>query len=83
MISIIQRVSTAKVTVGNQYIACIDRGIVALVAIEREDDQKDAERLLERILNYRIFADFSSRKPGKIFRKNSDSPLNYLVQMIL
>jgi len=54
MISIIQRVSTAKVTVGNQDIACIDKGIVALVDIEREDDQKDAERLLERILNYRI-----------------------------
>ena len=61
MISIIQRVSTAKVTVGNQDIACIDRGIVALVAIEREDDQKDVERLLERILNYRIFADAHDR----------------------
>jgi D-tyrosyl-tRNA(Tyr) deacylase len=57
MISIIQRVSTAKVTVGNQDIGAIDMGIVALVAIEKEDSEKEAERLLERILNYRIFAD--------------------------
>jgi D-tyrosyl-tRNA(Tyr) deacylase len=61
MISIIQRVSTAKVTVGNQDIGAIDMGIVALVAIEKEDSEKEAERLLERILNYRIFADEHDR----------------------
>jgi D-tyrosyl-tRNA(Tyr) deacylase len=61
MISIIQRVSTAKVTVGNQDIGAIDMGILALVAIEKEDSEKEAERLLERILNYRIFADEHDR----------------------
>jgi D-tyrosyl-tRNA(Tyr) deacylase len=61
MISIIQRVSTAKVTVGNQDIGAIDMGIVALIAIEKEDSEKEAERLLERILNYRIFADEHDR----------------------
>ena len=61
MISIIQRVSTAKVTVGSQDIGAIDMGIVALVAIEKEDSEKEAERLLERILNYRIFADEHDR----------------------
>jgi len=54
MISIIQRVTTAKVTVNNQDIGKIATGIMALVAVEKEDNQKDAERLLERILNYRI-----------------------------
>lgn len=61
MISIIQRVTTAKVTVNNQDIGKIDTGIMALVAVEKEDTQKDAERLLERILNYRIFADNNDR----------------------
>jgi D-tyrosyl-tRNA(Tyr) deacylase len=49
------------VTVGSQDIAAIDMGIVALVAIEKEDSEKEAERLLERILNYRIFADEHDR----------------------
>ena len=61
MISIIQRVTTAKVAVNNQDIGKINAGILALVAVEKEDTQKDAERLLERILNYRIFADECDR----------------------
>jgi D-tyrosyl-tRNA(Tyr) deacylase len=61
MISIIQRVTTAKVTVNNQDIGKIATGIMALVAVEKEDTQKDVERLLERILNYRIFADDNDR----------------------
>ncbi|MDD5412336.1 MAG: D-aminoacyl-tRNA deacylase [Methylobacter sp.] len=61
MITIIQRVTTAKVTVNNEVIGAIDTGILALVAVEKEDTQKSAERLLERILNYRIFADSDDR----------------------
>jgi D-tyrosyl-tRNA(Tyr) deacylase len=61
MITIIQRVTSAKVTVNNQDIGQIGTGIMALVAVEKEDTAKDAERLLERILNYRIFADADDR----------------------
>jgi D-tyrosyl-tRNA(Tyr) deacylase len=61
MITIIQRVSSAKVTVNNQDIGKIDIGIMALVAVEKEDGEKEAQRLLERILNYRIFADNQDR----------------------
>ncbi|MGR9114487.1 MAG: D-aminoacyl-tRNA deacylase [Gammaproteobacteria bacterium] len=61
MITIIQRVTMAKVTVNNQDIGQIERGILALVAVEKDDTEKDAERLLERILNYRIFADTEDR----------------------
>lgn len=57
MITIIQRVTTAKVTVNHQDIGIINTGIMALVAVEKKDTEKDAERLLERILNYRIFSD--------------------------
>ncbi|WP_031438004.1 D-aminoacyl-tRNA deacylase [Methylobacter tundripaludum] len=61
MITIIQRVTTAKVTVNNLDIGKIDTGIMALVAVEKADTEKDAQRLLERILNYRIFADSEDR----------------------
>jgi D-tyrosyl-tRNA(Tyr) deacylase len=57
MISIIQRVTQAKVTVNEVDIGIIGEGIMALVAVEKTDTQQQANRLLERILNYRIFAD--------------------------
>ncbi|PPD35884.1 MAG: D-tyrosyl-tRNA(Tyr) deacylase [Methylomonas sp.] len=57
MISIIQRVTHAKVTVNHVDIGIIGEGIMALVAVEKNDTQQQANRLLERILNYRIFAD--------------------------
>jgi D-tyrosyl-tRNA(Tyr) deacylase len=57
MITIIQRVTTAHVAVDNEIIGEIDTGIMALVAVEKEDSEKHAERLLERIINYRIFPD--------------------------
>ncbi|MDT4292240.1 D-aminoacyl-tRNA deacylase [Methylomonas sp. MO1] len=57
MISIIQRVTQAKVTVNGIDIGVIGTGVMALVAVEKADTPKQADRLLERILNYRIFAD--------------------------
>lgn len=57
MITIIQRVTQSSVTVNNQIIGEISRGILALVAIEKTDTPAIAQRLLERVLNYRIFAD--------------------------
>jgi D-aminoacyl-tRNA deacylase len=61
MITIIQRVTTAKVTVNNQDIGNINTGIMALVAVEKNDTKKEADRLLERILNYRIFSDAAGK----------------------
>lgn len=61
MITIIQRVTMAKVTVNHQAIAEIDVGIMALVAVEKDDTDKEVERLLERIVNFRIFADEHDR----------------------
>jgi len=57
MITIIQRVTQAKVTVNGVDIGVIGPGIMALIAVEKTDTTKQADRLLERILNYRIFAD--------------------------
>ncbi|MCK4840915.1 MAG: D-tyrosyl-tRNA(Tyr) deacylase [Methylococcales bacterium] len=57
MLTIIQRVTQAQVVVNNITLGKIDQGIMALVAIEKEDTEKHAQRLIEKILNYRIFAD--------------------------
>ena len=57
MIALIQRVTTASVTVEEQCIGEIKQGILALIGVERGDTEFQADRLLQRILGYRIFAD--------------------------
>lgn len=57
MITIIQRVTQASVRVDNKIIGDIRQGILALVAVEKNDTHTHVERLFERIINYRIFAD--------------------------
>jgi D-tyrosyl-tRNA(Tyr) deacylase len=57
MLTVLQRVTHANVVVNNEIIGEIQQGIVALLAIEKEDGEIQAKQLIERILNYRIFAD--------------------------
>ena len=57
MIGLIQRVTHASVSVDNSICGEIDQGILLLLGIERNDTQDHANRLLEKILNYRIFPD--------------------------
>jgi D-tyrosyl-tRNA(Tyr) deacylase len=61
MIALLQRVSSASVNVAGQEIARVGRGILALVAVEPGDGDKEVERTCERILRYRLFADESGR----------------------
>ena len=61
MIGLIQRVSQARVEIEHQMIAGIQQGICALIGIEKQDTPAKAERLLERMLGYRIFADIEGR----------------------
>ena len=57
MIALLQRVTKAKVVVESKTVGAIENGILALIGIEKTDTQEHANRLLERILGYRIFAD--------------------------
>ncbi|MCZ4063971.1 D-aminoacyl-tRNA deacylase [Oxalobacter aliiformigenes] len=57
MISLLQRVSQASVTVEHEEIGRIGRGLLVLLCAERNDTEKEADQLLERILNYRVFSD--------------------------
>jgi len=57
MIALLQRVTQARVEINSESVAGIERGLLALVGVEREDDRCKAERLLERLLGYRVFPD--------------------------
>lgn len=57
MIALIQRVKQAKVEVENQIIGEIGIGLLVLLGVEKEDDEGKADKLLEKVLNYRVFSD--------------------------
>jgi D-aminoacyl-tRNA deacylase len=61
MIALIQRVSRASVTVDERVIGEIGRGVLALIGVQPHDDRASAERLLERVLTYRVFPDAEGR----------------------
>ena len=61
MIGLLQRVSAASVTVDGDTIGQIERGLLVLVAVHRDDKERDIARLAERILTYRVFPDAEDR----------------------
>jgi D-tyrosyl-tRNA(Tyr) deacylase len=61
VIALIQRVSQARVAVAGDTVGAIGRGILALVGVERGDTDARAQRLLERVLGYRVFPDVEGR----------------------
>ncbi|MGB5626506.1 MAG: D-aminoacyl-tRNA deacylase, partial [Woeseiaceae bacterium] len=58
---LLQRVTHAQVRVDGQITGRIDRGLLVLVAVHRDDTPRDVSRLAERILSYRVFADAEGR----------------------
>ncbi|PIE00282.1 MAG: D-tyrosyl-tRNA(Tyr) deacylase [Thiothrix nivea] len=61
MIGLIQRVSRSSVVIDGQTVAAIGRGITLLFGVEKNDGHAQADRLLQRVLNYRIFSDPQGR----------------------
>ena len=61
MIGLLQRVSRARVEVSGETVGAIGRGLLVLVAVQPQDTQASADRLLERILGYRVFPDADDR----------------------
>lgn len=57
MIGLLQRVQRAHVDIHGRRIAEIGRGLLVLVGVQQGDSEKEAGRLLERLLGYRVFAD--------------------------
>ena len=57
MIALIQRVTQAKVDVNGETIGKIGKGLLVLLGVEKADNQEKADKLAEKVLNYRIFSD--------------------------
>lgn len=57
MKGLIQRVARASVAVKGEVVGQIDQGILLLLGVEKEDDEARADKLLQKVLNYRIFSD--------------------------
>lgn len=69
MLSLIQRVTQASVSVDGQVIGLIGPGLLALVAVEPDDGESQFQRMAERLLGYRVFGDAA----GKMNRSLSDT----------
>ncbi len=69
MIALLQRVKQASVDVNEQCIAQIDQGVLVFVGVEKGDSSALIDRLVERLINYRLFAD-------------TDDKMNYSVKDI-
>ena len=61
MLSLIQRVTSATVTVEGEVIGTIEAGLLALVGMEPGDGEAQIARMAERLLGYRVFADEAGR----------------------
>ncbi len=57
MLALIQRVTKARVEVAGETVGAIEQGLLVLLGVEREDSTAEAERLLKKVLAYRVFAD--------------------------
>jgi D-tyrosyl-tRNA(Tyr) deacylase len=57
MRGVVQRVNRAKVTVDNEIIGSIDQGILLLLSVEDNDNEKDLEYMYDKVMNLRIFED--------------------------
>ncbi|MDF9617152.1 D-aminoacyl-tRNA deacylase [Pseudomonas entomophila] len=68
MKGLIQRVRGARVEVAGEIVGAIDNGLLALVAVEPDDTPEHADKLLHKLLNYRVFSD----EQGKMNRSLKD-----------
>lgn len=61
MIGLLQRVSSARVSVGGREVGAIGPGLLVLVGVEKGDAEAQAQRLLDKLLSYRVFPDEQGR----------------------
>lgn len=57
MLGLIQRVSEANVSVNNEVTGEIGKGLLLLLGVQKHDDEDSAEKLLEKVIAYRVFPD--------------------------
>ncbi|MFT5395888.1 MAG: D-tyrosyl-tRNA(Tyr) deacylase [Gammaproteobacteria bacterium] len=57
MIGLLQRVTQAQVTIDSDTVTSINTGLLVLIGIEKNDSEKQAQRLFEKLIGYRVFPD--------------------------
>jgi D-tyrosyl-tRNA(Tyr) deacylase len=57
MKGLLQRVASARVEVAGEVVGAVDQGLLVLVAVEPGDTRAHADKLLHKLLNYRVFSD--------------------------
>ncbi len=72
MIGLLQRVAEAQVSVSGRSIGTIGPGLAVLIGVERGDGSAEADRLLERLLSYRVFADEAGRMNRSLLEVGGD-----------
>lgn len=70
MKALIQRVKNASVTVEGTTVGAIDHGLLALVGVEKGDSEADAEKLLHKLLHYRVFSDHQGKMNNNLQQVN-------------
>jgi D-tyrosyl-tRNA(Tyr) deacylase len=66
VIGLLQRVSSARVLVEGETVGTIGSGLLVLVGVERGDTEAQVDRLLERLLGYRVFADCNGKMNNSV-----------------
>lgn len=61
MKALIQRVRGARVEVEGEVVGAIDQGLLALVGVEPQDTPASVEKILHKLLNYRVFSDAAGK----------------------
>ncbi|MDO9618339.1 MAG: D-aminoacyl-tRNA deacylase [Pseudomonas sp.] len=61
MKALIQRVRGARVEVAGEVVGAIDQGLLALVGVEPQDTPASVEKILHKLLNYRVFSDVAGK----------------------
>jgi D-aminoacyl-tRNA deacylase len=61
MIALLQRVSRAEVIVAGDRVGAVEHGLLVLIGVERGDSEREANRLVERLLGYRVFPDTAGK----------------------
>lgn len=72
MLGLIQRVSSASVSIENNLCGQINQGILLLLGVEKNDGPTESDQLLKKLLNYRIFADDNGKMNRSLVDINGD-----------
>ncbi|KAJ3438715.1 d-aminoacyl-tRNA deacylase 1 [Anaeramoeba flamelloides] len=80
---VITRVSSASVTVENEVVGSIEKGILALVGICKDDTKEDLEYIIKKLINIRLWADPKTNKPWSSSVKSLGLPVLLISQFTL